>query len=1093
MNEPARKARARAASLFALIFCVGVCACVPGQAQVSASISGTVKDATGAVISGATVTLRSLETGAVRVVTTDDGGNYRAVSLPVGPHELRAERTGFKALIRSGITLEVGQSAVVNMVLEVGDMSQQVTVTEETPLVNTSTSAISGFVGERQVRDLPLNGRSWDNLIAINPGAINFGLKSPNTTTSVGNTFTVAGRRPMDNLVLLNGIEYTGASLVSVTPGGVSGGLLGIDAVREFNVLTDTYAAEYGKRSGGQVTVVTQSGANTVHGSAFEFLRNSAFDARNYFDKGDVPALRRNQFGGSLGGPIRKDRLFLFGNYEGFRQVQAQSTVAFVPDQQARLGLLPDSLGVFRPVPNLSPGMLRYMSFWPEPNGGELTVNGLPSGTALYYGNPKQTIHEHFGTMRGDYTIGPEDSLAVSYTIDDGTSLTPLGDPLFGSYLQLRNQILSVEETHLFSPNTINVFRAGVSRAAYDYDSFSFQPFPADLSFVAGSGPGGIVIGGGLTTTGSAAITAAGPNNASNVRSHRTLFTFGDTVHAVLGRHQLAAGVWFQRVRNNDDTVSTTLGQVNFASLQTFLQGNLSNFNVAPSRTELGWRTLLGAWFVQDTIRLRANLTLELGLRHEFTTGMKEATGRAANYIPDANGVLLTAPLTGKSALTENNAKRLFGPRVAIAWDVFGNGKTAFRAGFGTYYSLLDALAKLDGLPPYNGILSFSNVPLSSIVPILPGTPPNPSCGPGVPAPCNTYAPQGVQADAKTPTVQQWSLRLEQQLDSKTVLRLGYIGSFGYHGLISIDPNTISAAICGSAAGCQSGGVATARGTVAQGAQYIPVGKRPNPYLGGGFFWHTEGNSSYHGLQLDVSRRMSAGLQLRGNFTWAKNLDMNSAVQGAQANNQAQMVMDPNNVRRDWGPSALGVTGQAGISATYELPFGHGRRFLGQTGALANGLIGGWQLNCISTFLSGFAFTPLMGSNRSGNGDSRNPDRPSLKPGFTGPVILGQQSRWFNPDAFVPPEAGTWGNVGRGTFRGPGLMEVDVSMFKIFPVHERLKVEFRAECFNLQNRANFATPNTTVFSGSGTNASAGWISSTVTTSRQLQLGIKLMF
>lgn len=1089
MNMPASVRCAFAASLLGLVMCTG-----SGQAQVTAAISGTVKDATSAAVSGATVTVKNLETGATRVVTTGDGGNYRALSLPVGRQEVKAERIGFKAAIRTGINLDVGQEVVLNLTLEVGELSQEVTVSEEVPLVNTTTAEVSGFVGERAVKDLPLNGRSWDNLIALNPGTANYALKSANTTTSVGYTFTVAGRRPMDNLVLLNGIEYTGSSLASVTPGGVSGGLLGIDAVREFNVLTDTYAAEYGKRSGGQVSVVTQSGTNTLHGSVFEFLRNSAMDARNYFDKGPVPPLRRNQFGGALGGPLIKNRLFLFGNYEAVRQVLALSNVSVVPDEQARLGLLPNGSGVYAPVPNLNPSMLKYMPFWPVPNGPELTVNGLPSGTALSYSNPRQTIHEHFGTLRADYNLREQDSLAFAYTIDHGTSLTPLADPLFGSYMQVRSQVASLQETHLFSSGAINTFRAGFSRATFDYNSFSFQSYPSDVAFVAGSGPGAIIIGGSLTTTGPAAITAAGPNNAiNNVRNHRTLFTYSDDFQAIRGRHQFSAGVWFQRVRNNDDTVSSTLGQANFSNLQTFLQGIVSNFNVAPSRTELGWRSLLGAWYVQDTIRLRSNLTLQLGIRHEFTTGWNEATGRAANYITDGHGVLLTTPLTGSSALTQNNAKRLFGPRVALAWDVFGNGKTAVRAGFGTYYSLLDTLTKLDGIPPFNGDLAFANVPLSSIVPIIPGTRPNPSCGPGVPAPCRTYAPGGVQPDAKTPTVERWSLRVEQQLNRQTVLRVGYIGSFGYHGLISVDPNTIPAQICSSASGCQSGGNGSAKGTVAQGAQYIPVGGRPNPYLAGGFFWYTEGNSSYNALQMDIVRRMSAGLQVRGNFTWAKNLDVNSAVTGAQANNQAQMVMNRNDLRRDWGPSALGVTAQSSISASYELPVGRGKRFFRQAGGLENKLIGGWQLNGIATLLSGFAFTPQTGSNLSGNGDTRNPDRPSLNPGFSGPVITGSQTHWFDPNAFLPPVAGTWGNVGRGTFRGPGLAEVDLSLFKTTALTEKMNLEFRAECFNLQNRANFATPNAIVFSGGRISSSAGLISSTVTTQREFQLGMKLIF
>src|SRR6266849_5160159 len=311
-------------------------------AQVSAAISGRVEDASGAPVGGAKITVKSLETGAMRVVTGNDAGAFRALSLPVGPQEVRAAKPGFKAAVRLGINLALGQEAVVNLRLEVGEFAQQVMVLAEAPVVNATTAAVSGLVGERQVKDLPLNGRSFDNLLTLNPGAINYSaMKSPQTSTSNGNIFSVAGRRPMDNIVLLNGIEYTGSSQLAVTPGGVSGSLLGIDAVREFNVLTETYGAEYGKRAGGQVTGVTQSGANTLHGTLIEFLRNSALDARNFFDQASVAPLRRNQFGGALGGPIKKDKLFLFGNYEASRRRLGISNVAVVPNAQARLGMLP--------------------------------------------------------------------------------------------------------------------------------------------------------------------------------------------------------------------------------------------------------------------------------------------------------------------------------------------------------------------------------------------------------------------------------------------------------------------------------------------------------------------------------------------------------------------------------------------------------------------------------------------------------------------------------------------------------------------------------------------------------------------------------
>jgi hypothetical protein len=1079
----------------AVLCALGLCA-LNGRAQVAASISGMVEDASGQPVGNARVSVKSLESGGTRTTATDESGYFRVLSLPLGAQVVKAEKEGFRSAVREGIRLEVGQQATVNLQLDVGELRQQVTVTEETPLVNPATESVAGMVDEREVKDLPLNGRSFDNLISLNPGAINYSaLKSANTSTSDGNTFAVDGRRTSENIFLLNGIEYTGSSQLAISPGGASGELLGIDAVREFNVLTGTYGVEYGKRAGAQVVVVTQSGTNALHGTAFEFLRNSDLDARNFFDQGlSAPPFRRNQFGGSLGGPLRKNRLFLFGNYEGFRQALAVSNVAVVPDQEARQGLLPNASGVYTKVAGLNPAMLGYMSYWPQPNGRELLVNGIPSGTALSYNNPRQNIREDFGTLRADGQISNKDWFSAAYTIDDGDNLTPQADPLFASYETLRNQVASLGETHILSPQMLNVFTAGFSRAAFNYDSSPLGSFPAGLDFVEGAGPGGIVVGGGATTTVGGTITSAGPSNAANVWNRRNLFTYADSVEMSKGRHQLSFGVWFQRLQDNEDSASRQLGQATFTNLQKLLQGTVSTFQAVPNANELGWRSWLGAWYVQDKIKLLRNLTLEAGIRDEFNNGWNEDSGRAANYITGANGVLLTTPRVAGSAYTQNNATKLFSPRIGLAWDPWGNGQTAIHAGFGTYYSQIDDLSfLLNSLPPYNGSISFANVSLQSFLPFVPGAPVPPSCGPGVVGPCTTYAPEGVQANAKTPTVEEWNFTLEQALGKAAALRVSYVGSFGFHGLLSIDANSIRAQVCANAGGCQAGGDGTVKSTVSQGAQYIPLGTRPNPYLSGGFFWETEGNTSYNALQVEVRRRLAHGLQLRGNYTWSKSLDVNSALTGAQADNQAQMVLNRNDLGADWGPSALNAEFQASLSGSYELPFGHGRRFAGDARGITERVVGGWQLNSIVTLLSGFPLTPQIGSNRSGDGDTRNPDRPSLNPSFTGPVILGNPNEWFNPNAFVLPPAGTYGDLGRGTYSGPGLANVDASLFKNLAITESRSLQFRAEFFNVLNRTNFDTPNAIVFSSGAISPSAGLITSTATTSRQIQFGLKMIF
>jgi hypothetical protein len=1074
-----RRRNLRVLNLLAIL--VFAASLAPVWAQVTAAISGHVEDPSGAGVNDAMVTVKNLETGATRSVTTDAAGDFRVLSLALGLHEVKVEKSGFKAAVRTGINLEVGQDAVLSLRLQVGDIAQSVTVSGDAPLVNTTTASVSGMVGAESVKDLPLNGRSFDNLITLNPSAINYtAMKGVNTTTSDGNSFSVAGRRPGDNLFLWNGIEYTGASQLADTPGGVSGDLLGIDAIREFNVLTDTYGAEYGKRAGGQVVVVTQSGTNALHGSIFEFLRNSALDKPGIFDQGTVPPFRRNQFGAALGGPLKKDRLFLFGNYEGYRQSLAVSSVSVVPDDQARLGLLPNASGVYTQAPNLNQAMLPFMALWPQPNGPELTVNGLPSGTALAYYNPKNTIQEDFGTARADYNLRDQDRLSISYMNDTGYSIIPLADPLFASGLGLGAQVASVEETHVVSPAILNTIRVGFSRGAFNYDSATFTTFPQSLSFVAGGQPGGITISGG-------GITAAGGNVNAGVWDRRNLFTYTDSVQIVKGIHQISAGVWFQQVQENEDTASRRLGMATFSTLTTFLQGTLTNFQVVPDHSALGWRSLFGAWYIQDAIKVRRNLTFQAGLRQEFTTGWNERSGRASNYITGPNGVLLTAPLVGNSVFTQNNATKLFSPRLGLAWDPWGNQKTAVRAGFGTYYSLIDALTfLLNSLPPYNGSASFTGS-LPSLLPITPNVPVPPSCGSGVPPPCTIFAPQGVQANAMTPTVEEWNVSVEQQLSRNMSVRVAYVGSHGYHGLLSIDPNTIPAQICETASGCTAGGDGTVKATVPEGTQYIPVGNRPNPYLSAGFFWFTEGNSSYNALQVDFTRRLSKGLQFRANYTWSKNLDMNSGLTTAQAENQPQMIYNRNDLPLDWGPSALNVTSQSSMSITYDLPFA--RNATGLSGKLLRG----WQLNGISTLLTGFPFTPLLGSNRSGDGNTRDPDRPSLNPSFSGPVILGTQAQWFNPNAFIVPTAGTYGNLGRGTYTGPGLADVDMSVFKNTALSELVKLQFRAEFFNLLNRTNLGYPNATAFSGTSISASAGLITTLATTPRQLQFGLKLIF
>ena len=1042
------------------------------RAQEFASISGTAQDPSRAALPGVTVTAKNVDTGIVRKTVTGFEGQYHLAALPVGKYDLTAQKSGFRSEIHQGITLAVGEEAVVNLTLELGEVRQRVTVTGEPSEVSATTTEISGLVGERQVKDLPLNGRSYDELLTLDPGIANYTWERTGgvgvSNSAVGNMFAVSGRRPQENLFLLNGVEYTGAAEIDMQPGGASGLLLGVDAVREFNVLTDTYPAEYGKRPGAQVSIVTQGGSNQFHGTAYEFLRNSTLDARNFFDHGSIPPFERNQFGGSLGGPIQKDKTFIFGNYEGFRQRLGLSDVTLVPDNNARLGLLPGANGNLLNV-GVAPGAAPLLSLWPVQNGPE-----LGGGIAEAFSHPLQTIREDFGTMRVDHTFSEKDSLSSVYTVDDSADVTPTINPLSLDLESLREQVLSLRETHIFSPTVVNTALFGFSRGSYFYTG---EPTVNVPGFIAGRPMGALVIGGSASPNSASQISLAGSNIGSNLRIARNLFTYEDQVSITRGVNQIDAGAWFQQIRSNENLALTQYGQATFSSLTSFLQGNVTNFLAIPTATPLGWRSLEGAIFVQDAMKLRPNLTLSLGFRDEFTNGWNEADGRAANYVFN-NGIIQTQPQVGNSAFTANHAKFLPEPRIGLAWSPAGHRHTVIRAGFGLYDDLQDALGyRLDQNAPFNTTFSIKDIPVSQLL-FTPGSP--------LPAGAKV-APAGVQPDLQTPTVLTYTFKIQQQLTPNTVFSAAYTGSHGYHEIVSLDANEPFPSIC-PAAPCPA--------SLPAGTIFYPKNAPlANPALANTWSWFSEGDSSYNAFEAELNRRFSKGLALQGSYTWSKSLDNGDTLNGSAASNAPGLVMDPGDLGMDWGLSTFDVRNAAAINGSYELPFGHGENFLSGLSGAGNVLVSGWSLNSILTMQSGFPFTPQLSFNPSNNGDTRNPDRPSLNPAFTGPVIVGRPNEYFNPNAFMVPPNGTYGNLGRDTYIGPGLATLDFSLLKDTKIDERLNLQFRAEFFNILNRPNFNTPNLIAFTSPVgiPSPAAGVITSTSTTSRQIQFGLKLIW
>jgi hypothetical protein len=1055
------------AALFALA--------IPSPAQVvSGTISGTVTDPNGAVIANAKVVVHNDDTGVQRTLVSNSGGTFTAAAVPIGSYTVSVDASGFGSYKRTGITLTVGETLNLNLALKIVG-NETVTVQDVPPSVNLSSDQISGLVDARQVKELPLNGRSYDQLLLLNPATVNYTNQRSGSTgtsnSSVGSMFSASGRRPQDNLFLLNGIEYTGASLINTTPGGTSGQLLGIDGIHEFNVVTDTYSASYGKRDGAQISISTTGGTNSLHGSVYEFVRNSFFDARNYFDGSRIPEFQRNNFGASLGGPIKKDKLFLFGNYEGYRQNLGESIVTLVPDATSR----------GKAVASVQP----LLNLWPVANGPEILQNGANTGIAEYIGTAPQHIREDFGTTRFDYTVGGADTFNSIYTIDDSTASSPSADPYSYVNENLREQVLSFQEQHVFSPRLVNVARAGLSRSTFYF--YGYVP-AAEQALAPSVRPGvptyAVVISGSTASNGASSITTAGANVGSNNGITRNLYTFDDHAYYTVGKHTIQAGVWLQRLQSNDNLAQDQYGQASFASLTTFLAGTIKTFTYAPVTTELGWRALFADAFVEDTWHITPTFEARIGFRTETSTGWSESQDRASVYT-FTNGVISSTPSSGLSnALTTNHALFLPEPRIGFAWNVFGNGRTSLTGGAGLHHTLLDALDyRLDQAAPYNTVYSYSSTTVANPTSSTP-----------------LISPSTVDSAIRTPTLFSYDLKIEQQIAPATSLTIGYSGSHSYHQIMNGDLNEPAYTIAANGQVFYP-----ASGTTTPAA---PI--KANPAVANTTSWWGGGSGNYNALVVDLRQNFNHGLQFRGNYTWSKNLDDGSAWNTSVSSNTPAFVEVPSLPHLDYGPAATDIRNVASINATYQLPFGQNKAFFGNASNLTDHLVSGWSLASITTLLSGFPFSPQLGYNPTGSGDSRNPVRPNVNPAFSGPLYPGgstaqRVAQFFNPAAFSAPAAGYVGNAGRDSLTGPNFADWDLSLLKDTALSERTRLQFRAEFFNILNHTNLQLPNEVVYSAGptqGTTAnqntvaalgSPGVISATANTSRQIQLGLKLLF
>lgn len=1025
------------------------------QAQVTtAGISGTVKDETGALLPGARITVKNLETGVTRTALTDSAAFYHLPGLPPGNYEVAAELSGFKIEVRRGIGLAVGQEAAVSFTLSVGAISETVTVAGEPPLVDTTSPALSGLVDDKKIRDLPLNGRNFVELALLQAGVVSFASRSTGGLSGRGLQINMNGAGARSNSYLLDGANMKSLHGVAVSTAADTS--LGVETIREFRVLTSAFSAEYGRAMGGVINAVTKSGTNEIHGSAFEFHRNDDLDASNFSDRFDPaigrkqrPEFKRNQFGITAGGPIARDKTFFFGGAEWLRERLGKSIPTTVPDLDAREGRVEGQ------VVAIPPAVKPFLDLFPRPNGRTLR-GGLAELTFPF----SQDTDEGFYQARVDHNFSDKDSLFTRYTFDSAQRLLPLSFPRFANSQESGNQFLTIEERRIFTPHLLNTFRFSFSRL--NLSLANVTDVGAEFAFVPGQNTIGTISIAGMPLFGTDR-----PNPQFNVRN---IFTYSDDIAYVRGRYSVKAGALVERFQDNWLISTAVRGIFTFLGVREFLEGRPSLFlGVAPgSQIDRARRNTLLGFYVQNDFKIRPRVTLNLGLRYEPTSVSRDRFGRDS-----ALRNLLTDREFAVGPPYKNPSLRNWGPRFGVAWDVFGNGSTALRGGFGVYYDT-DATfnsALLIGTfsPPFAKSVSIQS-------PVFPR--------PSLEVAAASQAARTVDFNIRQPHALVWNLSLQREVVQDLVFTFGYAASRGINLVRAMEGNSNIPRI------------------LPDGRKLFPGdAKRRNPNLGSVDFRTTGSNSWHHSAQLSALKRYRHGFQFQVSYTFSRTIDETQGQLSFDATNGSVFGTDPENRKTDRGLADFHVTHVLSFNYTWDLPFGKNRK------GVSGGIVQGWQVNGITSVRSGTPFTPFILNNwsRSGIGVDiglgTGRDRPNLKPGRKAPnIVLGGPDRYFDPAAFELPEAGFLGNAGRNILFGPGLADVDFSLVKNNRapfLGEKGNIQLRVEAFNLFNRPNLGIPDRVVFGGSTTGEqpldTAGNIKETVTSSRQIQLGLKIVF
>jgi outer membrane receptor protein involved in Fe transport len=1010
-------------------------------AQTAATVSGIVHDASGAVLPGVTVTARSGETGLTRSTITGPEGRFVIGQLPPGVYEIRAELAGFKPHVRPQVQLAVAQSLQLNITLQVGDLAIVDVVTAEIPPVNTSTSELSYLVTSEQIEQIPLNGRNYTDLALLQPSVNAFPHRDGGSVVAHGLGMSVNGQDPRSNTYLLDGTLMN--DFTNGPAGSAAGTALGLDTIREFRVQSNAYSAEFGRNSGGQINVLTKSGTNRLSGSAFEFHRNDALDAKNYFDTGDKPDFWRNQFGGTVGGPIATDRAFFFVGYEGLIERLGRTISTVVPDDDARLGILPTGTVA------IAPAVLPYLREFPRANGPS-----LDQGLAEFNFPFGQRLDQHFVQGRIDYNSSASRQFFGRYTLDDTTQFLPTDYPQFPREFFSRNQFFTGEYRQVLSNRTFNTVRLGFSRTriGQNVESHTAEALPV---FVPGRDFAGAIDIGGLKRF--------GPQSSANLRLVQNVFSLSNDVTHSLGRHTLKAGGLVERYQDNMVNPTFSLGIYRFANLAGFLNATPTNFiGLTPdAQFDRYWRFTLFGFYAQDDYQITPRLTLNGGLRYEFTTLPEDIYGRDS-ALPDLTA---SQPTTGQ--LYDNSSYKNVSPRAGLAWDVFGDGRTSLRAGYGLYFNTNSH---------QNLIVTVTNPPATPRPVIINPTFPSPPFDRA-----GAISIRPVQWDLETPRVHVFNVNVQREVWARTAVTVGYAGSRGKHLLRSSDVNTAPPTL------------------LPDGTVFIPRGTpRPNTAFSTIELKSSDGESWYNAFILDVRKRFAAGFSVQSSYTLSKSEDTTQASTFfSDATNGTTTAFPEYIPGYNKGLSDFDTRHAWVVNFTVDIP---GSDALG-------GVLSGWQASGIWNMRSGQPLTVFVQSNRSNSlwnpslGPGIGQDRPSYAPG-RGPddAVVGRVEGWFDPDAFVLQPGGTFGNTGRGDFIGPNLRTFDLALSKR-AAFKRLggdgRLEFRIEAFNLFNRANFGPPALIAFAGTANDeaplSTFGRITTTVTSARQIQLGIKAFF